>query len=359
MLTGTEARGKPTRKTISLPATKRGRRNDSQVAEFRAELQAFADQLLEIRSRLDFKPGKRGWCYLLEEYGVGKGDFGKAGRFIDECRKNGMLPIDFTADDDNRAPENLELFTETRSPELFAKMKAESIRNIRESWRTYSPGSFWDWQETYIEVAVEKIDLKSLFSRVCAHYHVPIWNARGWSDINSRADLMLRFRKHADKGRHCVLLYCGDHDPVGLNISQNFRKNLEDLSAAVGWEPTPDALTIERFGLNAEFIEEHGLSWIEGLETSSGKDLADPKHSDHNEPFVQTYLEKYGARKVEANALVTRAEAGRRLCREAIENYLDLDRISKRDEWISSQRELVKAVLPAAVQRVMAEGGGP
>ena len=30
---------------------------------------------------------------------------------------------------------------------------------------------------------------------------------------------------------------------------------------------------IERFGLNADFVDHHGITWIDGLITGSGKDL--------------------------------------------------------------------------------------
>ena len=35
---------------------------------------------------------------------------------------------------------------------------------------------------------------------------------------------------------------------------------------------------IIRFGLNAEFVDNSGLLWIDGLETSSREDLANPPH---------------------------------------------------------------------------------
>jgi len=43
-----------------------------------------------------------------------------------------------------------------------------------------------------------------------------------------------------------------------------------------------------RFGLNKDFIERNRLTWIDNLETSSGKRLDDNKHNDHNKPYVQT-----------------------------------------------------------------------
>jgi hypothetical protein len=181
----------------------------------------------------------------------------------------------------------------------------------------YQPISFWDELDVYVELLVEKGDLRSLFAPIVTKYHIATANAGGWSDINGRAAMMDRFVKWEAKGKQCVLLYCGDHDPGGLNISSFLRANLEDLSGATGWHP--EDLIIDRFGLNHDFIEAQGLTWIDNLETSAGERLDDPGHHDHH---VQDYLRRFGARKVEANALVVRPDAGRRLCEDAILRYV-------------------------------------
>lgn len=133
------------------------------------------------------------------------------------------------------------------------------------------------------------------------------------------------------------MLYCGDFDPGGLNISNHIRSNLAKLTGATGW--SPDNLIIDRFGLNFDFIEEQRLTWIENLSTGSGGDLGSPKHPDHYRPYVQNYIRQYGVRKVEANALVTRPEAGRELCRQAILKYLDGDAADDYLESLKSHRE--------------------
>jgi hypothetical protein len=142
---------------------------------------------------------------------------------------------------------------------------------------------------------------------VCAEFHVPLTNIKGWSDLNSRAAMMRRFAEHEAAGRQGVLLLCGDHDPGGLHITGTMRENLEALSGAVGW--TPDNLVISRFGLNAEFINRHGLTWIDNLETSSGLQLDDEEHNDHAKRYVQDYIIEFGVRKCEANALVKTPES--------------------------------------------------
>jgi hypothetical protein len=87
---------------------------------------------------------------------------------------------------------------------------------------------------------------------------------------------------------------------------------------------------------------------VDNLETGSGGRLDDPNHPDHHKPYVQNYLRRFGARKVEANALVIRPAARRALCRQAIERYLPADALRGYQERLA----LVRAELRAAVARV-------
>jgi hypothetical protein len=81
------------------------------------------------------------------------------------------------------------------------------------------------------------------------------------------------------------------------------------------------------------------LTWIDNLETSSGGNLAVPKHPDHRKDYVQSYLRRFGARKVEANALVARPEAGRELCRQAILRWVPEDAIERYGARLREVRE--------------------
>ena len=68
------------------------------------------------------------------------------------------------------------------------------------------------------------------------------------------------------------------------------RRNLSELLTHAEWLRLMERLTIDRFGLNADFIHDQGLTWIDGLETGSGRNLSDPKHKDHNAAYVQNYI---------------------------------------------------------------------
>src|SRR5215472_68510 len=95
--------------STGLPKRPRGRLSGAADAAYQAELQAFCERILEIRSRLDFEVGTRGWCYLLEgEHVITKGEFATTERLITCCRKDGSLPLDICAADDKRAADGIE-----------------------------------------------------------------------------------------------------------------------------------------------------------------------------------------------------------------------------------------------------------
>jgi hypothetical protein len=154
---------------------------------------------------------------------------------------------------------------------------------------------------------------------------------------------MLRFAQWEARGKKCVLLHCGDHDPGGLHISDFIRSNMQDLAQTVGW--SPDGLIIDRFGLNVDFIREHNLTWIDNLITGSGGDLADETHPDHFKSYVQEYLSRFDARKVEANALVKRPEAGRDLCHRAILKYVSQSAVDAYHRRLTVEQRKVRAAV--------------
>lgn len=297
--------------TFSLPTSK-GKNRINQLI-------GFAKALIALQKRIGFKISPRGWCYQLEGFKlITKDRFDRVEGLINELRKLGGLPIDFVAEEEARGFSGVEK-PETCSPVQFMKKYLQATLRC-EDW--FTP-DWWDGEEYYIQMIVEKIDLKTLFEPVCAEYHICIATTKGWSSMLQRAEYGRRFKEAEDKGLKCVLLYCGDHDPDGLRISDFLRSNLRDL-AHIRWIDgtkgyDPSELIIDRFGLNYDFIEVNNLTWIDNLITGSGQNLADPGHPNHHMDYVQEYLGKFGARKCEANALVVRPDSARQLCREAIE----------------------------------------
>src|SRR6516225_4663922 len=271
---------------ILIPKRSRGRQSAAAQDAYEAQVKEFCRLIEEIRASLDFEVSARGWCYILEEHGATKADFPTIERLFVACRKSGDLPVNVCADDEARAAEHVEALDD-ETPEEFARGWIEHVRD--HVHHQYNPVSLWDDSEYYIEMWVEKIDLKSLFSDICKRYTIPLINIRGRTCLNSRAGTMRRFLQRECQGKTCVLLYCGDHDPSGLQISEEIRSDMESMTGTTGYSPL--RLIIDRFGLNAEFIKRQRLSWTNNLITSSGEDLA----TRHTRQFIVRFRSTPGS----------------------------------------------------------------
>jgi hypothetical protein len=336
-------------KCIPLPRRKRGGQSVAAAAEFERVLAEWCQEIIRVASTMDYKIGARDWCYVLEVAGsLTKGEFDTGEKLISACRKDGHLPVDICGIDNGRPTANLKYIDRTSVEE-----EAEDIiTQMKQAYRNYHPVSLWANQEYFVQMAVEKMGVYSLFEKPTDEFDVPLVNIGGWSDINSRVAMMRRYAYWEARGKKCVLLPFVDHDPGGLHIANFLRKNLADLSDAVGW--SPDNLIIDRFGLNPDFIHQHQLTWIDNLETSSGERLDDKKHPDHYKDYVQSYVKKFGIKKVEANALVVCPEAARELCRQAILKYVSVSAIEKYRRRLAAQQHKVQH----AVGRLL-NGGAP
>ena len=312
----------------------------------KVNLEAFADFLKEMDRTIGMKMSARGWAYALEDMEIPvigtitKADFDYIENLINRCRKEGHLPVDFVAIEEARGFSGIETPTDD-PPILYLRRFLDSTLRSAE---IYTP-NWWDGEKYYIQMVVEKIDLKTLFEPVCHKFHIPIATSKGWSSIIQRAEYARRFKLAEINGQRGVLLYCGDHDPDGLRISENLRKNLHDISD-VYWSDgvegyNPYNLIINRFGLNYDFIIKNNLTWIENLITGSKRNLADPSHKNYHMDYVQEYLQKIGVRKCEANALVKRMDQGKQLCLDAIIKYLGKDAEDRFEKKRQAIRDIV------------------
>jgi hypothetical protein len=293
---------------------------------YEARLKPFAAEIKAIDALRThpIKPSSRGWAYQLEGFGkIDKGDFDACQKAINDCRKIGLLPIDFVAEDQD--------ITRHFKGIHNASDPTVSLRQIRhdvEEMLQCLPSNitdYWTGEAYYVMICVEKGDLLNLFKPILNEYHVPIVSSKGWAPILLRSHIANLSRKAEANNLKPVLLLFYDHDPAGLKITNTFRKNLEDCQKGTGWNPCK--LIIDRFGLNKVDIDRFNLTWIENLKTGSGRESRDYE-----------YVKEFGKRKCEANALFKNDEtlrAGEEICRHAIEKYYGpdaRDRFRKKEE---------------------------
>lgn len=353
---------------IVFPRRRKGRmkkaeyiEHDIKMKQFGADLQALKSEMIKTTiTPEDKKTSSRGWCYLLQNFGtINKDEFEMVDTMITNCRKAGYLPIDFVAADVKRKWYNVESLIKD-----YIELKEYII-----DWLEYIKGiserkddiAFWESQKYYVQLRTEKIDLRNLFNELCKKYHIPISNAAGWSDLNSWNLMAQRYKQAEEIGLIPVLLYHGDYDPMGLVISDKIKNNLKELEKATSWNP--DNLIVDRFGLSTEFIKKHTLLWIENLITGGKRNVGEIYERYKAGTMIKTgkkkdiiydydifYIEKYGARKSEANAVLTVREAAIADCEAVIMNYLGedgRDPFKVYDEKLEETREKTREILKA------------
>lgn len=303
-------------------------------------LMAFAKEIkaMDARRSKRVKYSSRGWCYLFEGLGlIDKGEFSKAQKAMNDCRKKGFLPIDFVVEDQD-ITRRFAGIHEAADPTVLLKRLREEVKEVLKELPTQTT-DYWEGEEYYVMMCCEKGDIRNLFKPVCDEYHVPIVNSKGWYPILLRAHIATLSRKGEKRGLRPVLLLFYDHDIAGLKITETFRKGLYDVSGGTGW--SPKNLEIYRFGLNADDIKKYGLSWIENLKTGSGKD------PNWNRKDVKAYVRMFGRRKCESNALFKSdetLEAGEKMCRDAVERYYGKDALERFKDKEKRAKENLGAV---------------
>ncbi len=321
-----------------VPKLPKGRPSESSKTKYNQELTLFSKALLSFQDNVDFKISARGWCYQLEGFNaIDKSQFDIAEKAINYCRKNGYLPIDFTSEDVKRKADLIPIIDD----DVDITLK-QWKRGMFDSINNYSPSLLSDHTRVYIEVIVEKTDLKSLFRKVCKPYQIPITNGGGWSDINSRAALIDRCNSAHRDGKEVYILYCGDFDPAGIMIADAFIRNLKQLEDATGIDT--GFINFYSFGLSYDYIIKNGLVWTDNLKTGGKRSLDDPNHPDHNKPYVKDYIKKYGVRKVEANAMLNDIDTARQLLQDNINRFVSSQELNEyEDGLIESRVELKNA----------------
>lgn len=303
---------------IEFPSSNINKRTIIGRSDWDKALVKFATSLIHFQSKSSLKKiSARGWCYLIETAGfINKDQFDLCQDVINECRVKGILPIDFVAIDSNRSF----YFVDNIDYQEPAEYLIEWIDYVKDLEIHKKDFEFWESQEYYIQMMVEKIDVVNLYKPTCKKYHIPIANGRGWSDKNSRWILSQRFKYWESKGKKCVLLYVADHDPVGLLIANKFKKNIADLINCVdlkgntGWNP--ENLIVDRFAMTEEFITQNNITWIDNL--TSAKGLPPNKKLD----YIKDYIASYGERKVEANVLIVIEKEAIELLENTITGYI-------------------------------------
>jgi hypothetical protein len=127
----------------------------------------------------------------------------------------------------------------------------------------------WDGQEHYLEVWVEKEALVDIISRPASRWNVRYMACKGSPSTSAVWKAARRLRRFENEGRKTEVIYLGDHDPTGLDISRDIQDRLAMFRSSA---------QVDRIALNMDQI-------TDDLPPSPAK-LSDSR--------AQGYIELYG-----------------------------------------------------------------
>lgn len=177
----------------------------------------------------------------------------------------------------------------------------ENERNVLRDIEYGFALDFWERQNTYVEVWVEKDALTSVIKRPCERYRVPYMPCKGYLSASEAWRAGRRFERMLYTGRECVVIHLGDHDPSGLDMS---RDNRDRLNIFTGME----GVTLHRIALNMDQVEQYGPP---------------PNPAKITDTRAADYITRYGGTSWELDALEPRVLSD--LVTAAIERLIDPD----------------------------------
>lgn len=113
---------------------------------------------------------------------------------------------------------------------------------------------YWDRQEYYVEVWVEKDALGNVIEKACTPWRVPHLACRGYVSASEAWRAGRRFLdKAVNHGKQGILLHLADHDPCGIDMTRDNRDRLAIFSEVAG------RCEVKRIALNMDQVEELGI----------------------------------------------------------------------------------------------------
>ncbi len=92
----------------------------------------------------------------------------------------------------------------------------------------------WEGQENFVVVLVEKQALEGVLTSVCNRLDVWFLANKGYSSVTTLHTLGRRLRDYGLKNRVIHIIYLGDHDPSGIDMTRDVYERLNLFSGLQG-----------------------------------------------------------------------------------------------------------------------------
>lgn len=207
------------------------------------------------------------------------------GDIINDARLAGY--IDWSAIED-RTRNVRHVYTNT-SPTQAMKKTAEAYKE-----------DLWRNQTNRPEVWIEKDALVGVIEPVCKRFRVPFFACRGYNSQSEQYAAGKRFVKYIEKGQEPIVLHLGDHDPSGVNMTEDNIGRLSMFARA--------PIDVRRLALNMNQVRQYNPP---------------PNPVKESDGRSRKYQEKYGDECWELDALDPTVIS--RLISDELKTLIDLD----------------------------------
>lgn len=156
----------------------------------------------------------------------------------------------------------------------------------------------WRDQQNHVEVMVEKQALEGVLIPVCRALGIRFTANKGYSSSSTLYETGKRLAEYMAAGKNVTVLYLGDHDPSGIDMTRDITKRLSMFASR--------PVTVNRLALNMDQIEA----------------LSPPENpAKETDSRYAGYIEIYGYSSWELDAIEPRQLAG--IVTRAVESLRD------------------------------------
>lgn len=161
-------------------------------------------------------------------------NYKRLGCIISDARLAGLIDWDHIKDRTRQTVEN----SHWSSPASILNSAARSFRI-----------DLWEGQPNHVEVMVEKQALEGVLLPVCTDHDVPFTANRGYSSSSSFYEIGQRLYDKANEDKELHIIYLGDHDPSGIDMTRDVEERLELFAETT--------VTVHRVALNMDQVEKY------------------------------------------------------------------------------------------------------
>lgn len=132
----------------------------------------------------------------------------------------------------------------------------------------------WEEQTVYLEVMVEKQALENILIPACRQADIRFTANKGYSSSSAVYEAAARMQEAQEAGKVVHLLYCGDHDPSGIDMSRDIATRLRTFLRIANedeyegdeeewdeymdrWDVYGEAFELHRLALNIDQVQRY------------------------------------------------------------------------------------------------------